>query len=319
MSNQHPFLHPPKAATTFLGCFLEGADQDPILGDLVEMYQDKAVQNHTLLTGKIWFWRQIVFSIIPFLWIRLGRFAGHMWFPLRSRNNLGGAIVGYYFAAVLLGLFLQLPLFFSAILATPSRMSGIGISNSLLVLGSKCIESASQNQYVFRRSWENTVVAAILILICMLILRKTNGWPGIVAGYLIIASSSYRLMPLIISRLAPGNGWWLDERLDQPGLSAFRIPLILLCAVPVFAGNYYAFHRLSLSDACCSPVVRLRRFLNRFLLPTAFVSLLFETGFLRHWNPWLVEYRVVALLPVFVIGCLAAFLSGWTATSTDNV
>lgn len=310
-TGQVPVGHP-RLAERFLRLFLSASDQDPVLGDLVEMFEDALRRSRSARSARIWYWRQALQCAVPFLHLRCGRLLKQI-SPLRCLAGLGRAIAGYYLAVVLLGLLVQLPHLLRTLLATETTLGGIGFSNGLLVLRRDATESASLNPYVVYRSWGDAVTAAIIILGCLLVLRFTKGWSSRVICYLIIATSSYRLMPPVISRLVSGGASWIDIGCTQAGLAALRTPVTVGISALIVAANYFAFRRLSRNGSGGPALVCVGQLVSRFLLPVALVSVLLETAFLSHWNPWAFEYRTIALVPVFAIGVIAA-IQGRPAT-----
>ncbi len=297
-----PAFRLPKAGIRLLRFILPEADGDPVLGDLAEMLEDSTRPRRSPRGTKLWCWWQILYSAGVFSRIRLARWLGQPNPDIRSLGGLGRAVAEYYVAVVLFYLFLQSALVLSAITAIRDLFCGIRVSNGLLFFSSKCVEAVAQSNSAFLRSWEDPVAAAIVVLMGLFILRYSQGLSARLAAYVTIVASAYRLIPFVMSLLASGDSWWFNYGWKPPSASTFRILLIILALGLVVLSLWHAFRRLFSCERRGSSVTRLGLFLHQFLIPTVFVSFLLQTAFVRRWNIWLLEYRVVTLLPVISVG-----------------
>jgi len=297
----------PRQAERLLCVFLPEADQDPVLGDLVEMFEDNILPCRAPMSARLWYWRQTFGAIAVFAWISLGRWTRRLRPGLGFTGTLARAIAIYYAAVISYCLIQQSPFLFSSLIASGAKIKGLAFVNGLVVFNFKFAHSFWPGRVVFYEYWQAIFYPALSVLVCTFAFCIVRGWLRSFAVCMLLVSS-YRLMPFIVGSLALEGGGLVDGRLGPSFILALRIPLALFCLAIVMVGSYSVFRRLA-ENSGGALGSRVGHFSQAFLLPIGIVSLVRETEFLRQWSLWLLEYRAILLLPAIAIAFLAMLLS----------
>lgn len=311
-----PHLEPPKAVEDLLGLFLSDEDRDAVLGDLVEMHDKKVLSSRRFEGARIWYWRQVIFSIAYFAWIRVRRVA-MMRSMMRSLKAIGVAIAGFYVAVALCNAMLMLP-----IVLLTGKLDGITIGPfdtfKIIVSGMRGYFWQSGTGLLLYQCWISVVGPVLIMAVGALALHVLKGWLRFLSVYLILCASAHLMSFVFMLATLDDGGWignWLSPSKD---LRACRIVLSILMGLLIIFANSWAFQCL-FQDAANTWMIRLGRFAGMFLLPTSIVPLIMITMFWSLslgspmyfrdlWNPMFLEIYAICWLPGLIVGALAMSL-----------
>ena len=82
---------PPRLATWFLSCLLSEADQEAVIGDLIEEYELRRSQSSRNVSW--WYWNQVLRSVLPLLWTAVRR--------TQWPGILGAAVAAYVLVTII--------------------------------------------------------------------------------------------------------------------------------------------------------------------------------------------------------------------------